>query len=396
VAYTAAKAREALGAEPERLVLRCSGNVIKNVMGVVIPHSGGRRGVDTAAILGALGGDPRAGLEVLETVTQEEIDRVDGLLRAGYCQCTLAKGVDKLFVSVRAEAGGHWALAELESRHTDITRIIRDGEVLFSRPTQSTETIRRDDLTLDDIFTYAETEDIAVLRSLLEPQVRLNRAIAREGLSHAYGARVGQTILARNPQRADVRACAAAAAASDARMGGCSLPVIINSGSGNQGITVSVPVTEYALALGAGEEKLYRALAISNLVSLHQKRYIGTLSAFCGVVCAACGAGTAITYLQGGTRRQMEQTITNTLGTVSGMVCDGAKSSCAAKIATAVRTAILAGEMARSEACFQPGEGLVLDTAEETIRAVGALGRDGMRETDEVVLELMLHRGMAK
>ena len=393
VAYAAAKAREVLGCFPERLELRCSGNVIKNVMGVTIPRSGGRRGVDTAAILGALGGDPGAELQVLESVRAEHVARLDDLLASGYCRCALEKGVEKLFISVRAFAGGRSALVELQNRHTNITRIERDGEVLLDRPAADEETCRKDALDLDRIFEYAETEDARILRSLLEPQARLNLAIAREGLEHPCGAQVGRTLLTAGGDNPAVRACALAAAASDARMSGCSLPVVINSGSGNQGITVSVPVAEYARFLGADEEKLCRALAISNLTALLQKRYIGSLSAYCGVVCAACGAGTAITYLLGGSREDMKRTVVNTLGTVSGMVCDGAKASCAAKIAAALNTAILAGEMARKGLVFQPGEGLVFGSAEDTVRSAGILGREGMRETDEVILQLMLSRG---
>ena len=395
VAYAAAKAREVLGEFPRSLELRCSGNVIKNVMGVSIPHSGGRRGVDTAAILGVLGGDPSAELQVLESVRPEHAARVDELLEAGYCRCALEKGVEKLFISVLARAGEHTALVELRNRHTNITRIQRDGQVLLDRPAEDEETCRKDALDLDHIFEYADTEDGRILRSLLEPQARLNLAIAREGMERPYGAQVGRTLLAVGGDNTAVRASAMAAAASDARMGGCPMPVVINSGSGNQGITVSVPVAEYARALGADEEKLCRALAISNLTALLQKRYIGSLSAYCGVVCAACGAGTAITYLMGGSREDMKRTVVNTLGTISGMVCDGAKSSCASKIAAALNTAILAGEMARRGLVFQPGEGLVCAEAEDTVRAAGLVGREGMRETDEVILQLMLRRGKA-
>lgn len=393
VAYAAAKAREALGEIPEKLELRCSGNIIKNVMGVIIPHSGGRRGVDTAAILGAIGGDASRKLEVLENVNEEHRERLDDLLSAGYCRCSVADGTEKLFISVRALTGTHWAQVDIESAHTNITRILRDGEIIFLQPDEEKKKSDKSALNLEDILQYADTEEVDVLRELLEPQMRLNTAIAEEGLKNSYGAQVGRTILKQNPEDSRIRSIAMAAAASDARMGGCPLPVVINSGSGNQGITASVPVAEYARRNGVPEEKMYRALAISNLTALLQKRYIGSLSAYCGVVCAACGAGAAMTYLRGGDRQAIENTVSNTLGTISGMICDGAKSSCAAKIAAALWAAAMAGEMSIMGRAFQPGEGIVCSDAEKTIRAAGRVGSEGMRKTDEVVLRIMLDRG---
>ena len=393
IAYAAAVARKTLGAVPERLELRCSGNVIKNVMGVVIPRSGGRRGVDTAAILGALGGDPEAELNVLESVRPEHVQRLDELLASGYCDCALEKGVEKLFISLQAFAGDHSSLVVVQNRHTNITRIERDGEVLLDHPAVDQQVCRKEALSLDGILDYAETEDLSVLRGLLGSQLQHNLAVAREGLEKPCGAQVGRTLLQSGGDTAAVRACAMAAAASDARMSGCVMPVVINSGSGNQGIAASVPVAEYARALGAGEEPLFRALAISNLTALLQKKNIGALSAYCGAVCAAAGAGAAVTYLRGGSRAAIKQTVVNTLGTVSGIVCDGAKASCAAKIAAALGAAFLAGDMALAGLGFQPGEGLVFGSAEDTIRAAGTLGREGMRETDEVILRLMLRRG---
>ena len=286
VAYAAAKARQVLGEFPENLSLVCSGNVIKNVMGVTIPHSGGRRGMDVAAILGTIGGNADRALEVLDDVTEEQIARIDPLLRSGFCRCSLAEGVEKLYIGVTATRGSDSAFVEIRLHHTNITRIHRNGEVLFDASAQETVEIDRSCLDLHDILGYAAEENMDTLRDILSGQIKKNTAISREGLANPYGAQVGRCLLKANPEDAHTRICAAAAAASDARMGGCAMPVVINSGSGNQGIAVSVPVIEYARQNDVEEERLIRALAVSNLVSLSVKRYIGALSAFCGVVCA--------------------------------------------------------------------------------------------------------------
>ena len=392
VAYAAAKAREVLGVFPERVLLCCSGNVVKNVMGVTIPHSGGRRGLDVAAAIGVLGGDASRVLEVLDHVTDAQIAQIDPLLAGGFCRCTLAENVEKLYISVTAVCGEDSASVEIRLHHTNVTRIVRNGEVLLDTSVCSPADIDQSCLDLHDIIRYAEQEELATLQSLLRDQIEKNSAISAEGLSRAYGAQVGRCLLRSAPDDACTRICAAAAAASDARMGGCAMPVVINSGSGNQGIAVSVPVIEYARQHRIPDERLYRALAISNLVSLSVKRYIGALSAFCGVVCAASGAGAAITWLRGGGESQIAMTVANTLGTISGMVCDGAKPSCAAKIAAAVRVALMADEMSRHGCGFQPGEGIISANIEETIRRIGILGKEGMRETDNVILRMMLDR----
>lgn len=392
VAYAAAKAREVLGVFPERVLLCCSGNVVKNVMGVTIPHSGGRRGLDVAAAIGVLGGDASRVLEVLDHVTDAQIAQIDPLLAGGFCRCTLAENVEKLYISVTAVCGEDSACVEIRLHHTNVTRIVRNGEVLLDTSVCSPADIDQSCLDLHDIIRYAEQEELATLQSLLRDQIEKNIAISAEGLSRAYGAQVGRCLLRSAPDDTCTRICAAAAAASDARMGGCAMPVVINSGSGNQGIAVSVPVIEYARQHRIPDERLYRALAISNLVSLSVKRYIGALSAFCGVVCAASGAGAAITWLRGGDESQIAMTVANTLGTISGMVCDGAKPSCAAKIAAAVRVALMADEMSRHGCGFQPGEGIISANIEETIRRIGILGKEGMRETDNVILRMMLDR----
>lgn len=392
VAFAAAKAAELLEARPEKIRICCSGNIAKNVMGVIIPHSGGRRGLAVAAILGALGGDASRGLEVLDGVDAETVGALDEHLASGLCECTIAEGKTGLYIDAEAVSGEKTAEVVLDGGHENIV-YMRIGETVLTdrRGERKCAASSGEELSLDEILAYAENESADVLRELLRDQIECNTAIAEEGARFPYGAAVGQALLAASEGNALMRSAAMAACAADARMGGCEKPVVINSGSGNQGIAASVPVIEYARRTGVCDESLYRALALSNLVTMLQKQYIGPLSAYCGAVCAGCGAGAGITYLRGGGYAEIEATITNTLGTISGMICDGAKASCAAKIAAAVSAANLAGEMSLRGSVFQPGEGIVGREAAETVRYAGAVGREGMRETDRVILELMLH-----
>ena len=404
IAYAAAKCREILGVQPDRCHVRCSGNIVKNVMGVTVPNSGGLKGIDVAATLGVLGGDAGRDLEVLQSVTQEHIDRAKMLLEDGFCTCSLKKGVENLYILIRLTAGQEEAVVEIRNYHKNITRIEKNGEVLFQQERSCTEIAVKDDpdkalLNIADILNFAAEAETETLE-LMEHQLHYNMAIAREGMEHNYGAQVGRTLLrgikTLNPDTARTAAKAYAAAGSDARMNGCAMPVVINSGSGNQGLTASLPVKIYADAYGISSERMLRALVVSNLIAIHQKQYIGSLSAYCGAVSAACGAGAAIAYLLGEKLsaqemyRQVANTITNTIGTVGGMVCDGAKSSCAAKIATAVDCAITAYELSRFGNVFQPGEGLVMESVEDTIESVGRMGREGMHATDLEILQIML------
>ena len=395
VAYAAAKAAEVLGTPPEHIEIGCSGNIIKNVAGVVVPHSGGQRGVNIAAILGALGGDATRKLEVLETVREEHRQKARELLQSDYCQCHLVKKVPNLYILVKATADGHTAQVEIRDQHTHITRITKDGRVIVGGPRPAVTADHNEDyalLNVRDIIDFADTVHIDDVKEILERQIRMNSNISREGLAHSYGADVGKILLKSYGGDIKIRAAAAAAAGSDARMGGCSLPVVINSGSGNQGITVSLPVIEFAAELGVPRERLYRALALSNLIAVHQKQYIGNLSAFCGAVSAASGSGAGITYLYGGNYETISHTITNTIANVGGIVCDGAKSSCAAKIASAVNAAVMASCMSFQNREFQPGEGLVKENVEKTIRSVGRLGKKGMSATDEEILRIMTEK----
>ena len=404
IAYAAAKCREVLGKQPERCHVRCSGNIVKNVMGVTVPNSGGMKGIDVAATLGILGGDASRDLEVLQSVTEEHILQTKELLKLGFCTCSLEQGVENLYILIHLYAGAEQAVVEIRNYHKNITRIEKNGAVLFKQERSCTEIVVKDDpdkamLNIADILNFAKDPDEETLQ-LVEHQLKLNLGIAREGIEHGYGAQVGRTLLRDvrklAPENARAAAKAYAAAGSDARMNGCAMPVVINSGSGNQGLTVSLPVKIYADAYGIGRERMLRALVVSNLIAIHQKQYIGSLSAYCGAVSAACGAGAAIAYLLGEKLppqelyRQVADTITNTIGTVGGMVCDGAKSSCAAKIATAVDCAITAYELSRYGNVFQPGEGLVMESVEDTIESVGRMGREGMHATDIEILQIML------
>lgn len=405
IAYAAAKAREVLGRVPDRCHVYCSGNIVKNVKGVTVPNSGGMKGIDAAATLGVLGGDASRDLEVLESVTPEHIAQAVRLLKSGFCACSLVRNVENLYILIRLTSGENEAAVEIRNYHKNITKIEKDGKLLYQQENTCHEIAVKEDpdkalLNIADILAYGDSLTDPEIISLLGYQLRSNLAIAEEGLRKPYGAQVGQTLLStvsgRTTETARTVAKAYAAAGSDARMNGCAMPVVINSGSGNQGLTVSMPVKVYADAYGISHERMIRALAVSNLIAIHQKKYIGSLSAYCGAVSAACGAGAAIAYLLGenlsgdALYRQVADTVTNTIATVGGMVCDGAKSSCAAKIATAVDCAITAYELSARGHVFQPGEGLVMDCVENTIECVGRMGREGMHSTDVEILQIML------
>ena len=392
IAYAAAKARQILELEPEGIRLRCSGNIIKNVKGVAVPNAGGLKGVEAAAILGALGGDADRELEVLQAVQPEHLERTRELLNTGFCTCALQENVANLYIVAEVFSGEHTASVTIINRHTLITRMEKDGKVLFAQDpvVQKADDTDWSGWSVAAIVDFAETVELSKVKSLLDGQIELNCAISGAGLNRAYGAQIGRTLLDVCEDTVWTRAKARAAAASDARMGGCSLPVVINSGSGNQGLTVSLPVIEYAKHLGVCREKLYRALLISNLTSIFQKHFIGSLSAFCGAVTAAAGCGAAITWLHGGKLENICDTIANTVANVGGMVCDGAKASCAAKIASAVDAAIMAHHLSMRGLRFQPGEGIIQNDPQKTIQSLGYIGRVGMKHTDVEILNLML------
>ena len=388
VAFAAAKAREVLGCMPEAMVARCSGNIIKNVKSVIVPNSGNERGVEAAAVLGAVAGQADLGLQVISQVTPEQIARTKELLTQKICRCELEEGEGNLYILITMTAGDASAAVEVRTKHDHISRIIKNGKVLFEQPNLQVEISGdKSQLNLKDILEFADTVNLEDVRELLETQISYNTAIAEEGLNNFWGASVGRTILDAEPGSTLQRARAAAAAGSDARMNGCALPVVINSGSGNQGMTASLPVVEYAKELNVGYEKMIRAVALSDLVTIHLKSGIGRLSAYCGAVSAGCGCGAGIAYLYGGGLKEIEHTIVNSIAIDSGMVCDGAKASCAAKIASAVDAGILGYHMYKNGQQFRAGDGT--KGVEETIRNIGMLAREGMRETDREILHIM-------
>ena len=394
LAYAAAKAASVLDEFPNHIHARCSANIIKNVKSVVIPNSGGRKGLAAAAVLGTIVGHPERELEVLESATDEDRKWLSTLLEANFCTVELAEGVDNLYITAKVRKGEHFASVTIEHQHTNITRIEKDGEVLLDNPYKSERktTVDKSKLTVKDILDFADHVCMEDVQPIIDRQIKLNSAIAQEGLDNNYGAQIGKTLMHVWGKSVTTRACARAAAGSDARMGGCSMPVVINSGSGNQGMTVSLPVIVFADEWEVSHEKLCRSLVVSNLIAIHQKYYIGSLSAYCGAVSAACGAGAGITYMYGGTYQQVSLTIINTLGNIGGIVCDGAKPSCAAKIATSVDAALMAFQLSIQNKSFLPGEGIIKDDIEETIKSMGYIGRVGMRATDTEILNVMIDR----
>jgi len=396
IAYCAAKMRETLGVMPDQILVECSGNIVKNVKGATVPNSDGMKGIDAAATLGVVGGDPARQLEVLTPITPEDIATTKRLIAQSFCRVKLLSSGDNLHVIVTGYVTGHQAKVELEHTHTGIVRIEKDGAVLFQAERNEGEGACEGDgaeaLTIAGAVEFAETVDLDAynLRSLMEGQIENNSRIAKEGLSHTYGACVGSTLMQHFGDCVCTRARAYAAAGSDARMSGCEMPVVINSGSGNQGLTVSLPVIAYAEELHKTHDELIRALLLSNLVAVRIKASYGRLSAFCGAVSAATGSGAAITWLYGGNLQQINATIVNTLADISGMVCDGAKPSCASKIASAVDTAIMSHCLSMENHQYESGDGLVKKDIEQTIDAIGRMASEGMVETDQKILQLML------
>ena len=393
IAYTAAVARKTLGCRPEHMDVYASGNLIKNAKGVYIPNGGELRGVDAAAILGALGGNADRMLEVLLDLPDGVLDETQALMQQNYCKVHVIQGSEALHLIVNVQADGQTAEVELKNAHTHIVRIEKNGESVFRAEEDGTQDGFTDHscLTVEKIVDFANTCDLADIEPTLQKQIDCNMQIAEEGLNNRWGVNVGK-LYYENGKLLQ----AYAAAASDARMSGCNLPVVIVSGSDNQGATASLPVIVYAEKHGCSREQMLRALALSDLIAIHLKSGIGRLSAYCGAVCAATGAGCAMTYLDGGTLEQIDQTITNSIATSSGMVCDRAKPSCAAKIATSLESAIMAHDLAMANRAFQSGEGIVMDNVEQTIDAVGCVASQGMHITDQVILNLMTQQKGAR
>lgn len=393
LAYCAAKARDVLGGLPDRVVIGASGSIIKNVKSVIVPNTDHMKGIPAAAVAGIVAGDPSKELEVIASVSPEDIPRMNAYLEATPITVDHVDNGLTFEISVTAYKGEHSAFVRIVNYHTNIVRIEKDGDILLDIPVEGEGEAGLTDrscLNIADILDFAESLDAEDVQTVLDRQIRYNTAIAEEGLRGNYGSNIGSVLLDTYGDSVMVRAKAKAAAGSDARMNGCEMPVIINSGSGNQGMTTSLPVIEYANELKVSREKLYRALALANLVTIHQKTSIGRLSAFCGAVSAGAGAGAGIAYLLGSDLDGISHTVANAIATTGGIVCDGAKASCASKIAFAVEAGILGYNMHIRNQNFQPDDGLVGDTPEETIANIGRLGKQGMKATNEEIIRIMV------
>ena len=394
LAYCAAATWDAAGGGgPEladRVEVTVSGNIIKNVKSVIVPNTGGLRGIETAVAAGLVSGRREKRLEVLAALEPEHHDQIRALLDRRIIRVLPAQNDELLYIEIRLwRADGVTARGILQGNHTNLTLLERDGVPLLQAGRQEGQTKRTLQLSVQEIFEFAQEADPRDLEPLTGRQIDCNMAIAQEGMEGSWGASVGKTLRQVYGEDVHFLARAYAAAGSDARMSGCEMPVIIVSGSGNQGITASVPVAIYARAFGIGRERLLRAVALADLVTIHQKAGIGCLSAFCGATCAGCGAGAGIAYLLGGDYQAVAHTIVNALAVVSGMVCDGAKPSCAAKIAAAIDAGILGYELYCRGQEFLDGDGIVRKGVDNTIGNVGRMARSGMRETDRVILDIM-------
>ncbi len=391
VAFAGAEAREILGEMPEKVIIKCSQNIIKNAKCVSIPNTNGMIGIDSACLLGCIVGNSGLGLELLKNVKESDIEKLKELKEKGICKVESLNSGDNLHIICYVESAAHNAEVEILYSHSNIVSAKKDGKVIIEdRQDIRYELLDPIFLKFDDIYEFTQTFKINDLKPLLDSEIRYNLAIANEGLKHDYGANVGKTIL--KNANGDIKeiAKAYAAAGSDARMSGCSMPVIISYGSGNQGITILLSIYQYAKHLKVSDEILYRALVFGNLLALWQKARIGTLSAFCGAVSSGSAAGAAITYMRNGSKKQIADTVINALNSAGGIICDGAKPSCALKIALSVECGITASNMALDNNVFKSGEGLVKDDLEKTVEAVCKMAKDGMEQTDKVILELML------
>ena len=392
LAYAAARGREVLGRAPEGILARCSGNIIKNVRCVRIPNSNGMTGIEAACALGALCGDASRRMEVLEAVTPEGLKDTIRFLSGECCRVEYLDSPIPLHFLIELTGGGNQVSIEVRHHHTNIVSIRKNGAPVYENPDpgEAPQLAQRSLLSIENIYDFANGVDIDRIRPFAQRQIACNMAISERGMTGDYGLGIGRAILKTYPDCEITKARAYTAAASEARMEGCDLPVVITSGSGNQGIASSVPVIVYARERGIPQERLYRALAFSSLLTIYQKEYIGKLSAFCGAVSASCAAGAAITYLLGGTVRQIKDTVDNTLADIPGIICDGAKASCAAKIASALDAALLAHSLAMEGKAYAANTGILQDDAGETITCVGHIGKVGMKQTDTEIVKLMI------
>lgn len=393
VAYCAALARQTLDVLPEKVEIFVSGNIVKNVKSVIVPNTGGMKGIEAAAAAGIIAGVAEKKLEVISEVTAKQKQDIRAFLDTVPIAVSALTGEEKFDIIIRMTCKQNEARVRITHHHTNVVLVERNGQKLFEKNmTDMSETQEQEEdyswMTVKNIFEYASSVDLKEVEPLIEKQIAYNTAISEEGLKGDWGANIGKVLLCADKSIRQ-RAKAAAAAGSDARMSGCEMPVVINSGSGNQGMTVSLPVIEYAKALGCPKDKLYRALLISNLIAVHQKKGIGCLSAYCGAVSAGAAAGCGIAYLYSESLDVIEHTLVNALAITSGIVCDGAKPSCAAKVAVGVDAGILGYEMYVQGQQFKGGDGIVLKGVENTIQNVSRLGAEGMKETDKTIIQMM-------
>ena len=392
LAYAAAKAHQVLGDTPDRVEVLASGNIIKNVKSVIVPNTNGMKGIKAAVAVGIIAGNPDKALEVIANVTPEQKKMTEDYLASTPITVKHITCRDQLDVTVIAYKGEHHADVRICGFHTNIVHIQKDNIILFESETiamPTNELTDRSCLSIAGIVDFADSVDIQDIKEIIGRQIEYNKAISDEGLKNNWGANIGSTLLKYYGDDIKVKAKARAAAGSDARMNGCELPVIINSGSGNQGLTVSMPVIAYAEEYNISDDRLYRALVVSNLTAIHQKTRIGRLSAYCGAVSAGCAAACGIAYLLGESLDVIEHTLTNAVVTVSGIICDGAKASCAAKIAASVESGILGYYMYKNGQQFEAGDGIVGCDIEDTINNVGLVGSIGMKETDTEIIDIM-------
>ena len=395
IAYGAAKAREVLGKMPDTVLVEASGNIIKNVKSVIVPNTGGLKGIESAAVAGIVAGDASKILEVISVVSEDQKDAMRDFLMTRTVNVAPAPGDVVFDIIITMSADEDTVKLRIADYHTNIVLIEKNGEVLLKAGVVSESASEMDGLTdrscmtVEGIVDFVDTMDIEDVREMVERQIEYNYAIAQEGMTNDWGANIGKVLREYYGDDIKIRARYMAAAGSDARMSGCEMPVIIVSGSGNQGITASVPVVEYAKELGVDHDTMVRAVTLSDLLTIHMKTGIGRLSAYCGAVSAGCGAGAGIAYVNGGGFAEVAHTLVNGLATISGMICDGAKPSCAAKIAAAVDAGILGYHMYRSGQQFRGGDGIVTKGVEATITNIGRLGRFGMRETDREIIRIM-------
>ena len=391
VAYAAAKAREVLGCFPERCRLYVSGNIIKNVKSVVVPNTGGLKGLKAAAAAGIVAGKAELQMSVIAETKAEEIPKIQEYIDSHEILIERKEGESALYIEVILEGEGRSSRAVISDYHTNIVLLEKDGEVIFQKEPELRSSFASDHslMSLEGMWDFINTVDIQDISGVLDSQINCNSAISREGLEKPWGAQIGR-ILLKNASDTKTRAMARAAAGSDARMSGCEKPVVIVGGSGNQGLTVTMPVLEYAERLGSSREQVYRALALANLMAVYLKKDIGRLSAYCTAVTAGVGAGCAVAYLDGGSLEAVRQTIVNDLAVLSGMFCDGAKPSCAAKVANSVGAGIMGYEMYKSGQSFNGGDGFLQSSADDTIDAVAEIAREAMTETDKKILDIMV------